>query len=106
MWNITNGRIIEVRFGLLQDGLMKPQLAYMSDGYGPVFGIDSDADVSRYKGRLSFVGDLSKGHAWFKIANLNIQDTNQYVAAIQELGTDTFITSSTALTVKGKYIIL
>ncbi|XP_031573635.1 uncharacterized protein LOC116307504 [Actinia tenebrosa] len=101
MWNITNGRFLEIRFGLLEDGQLKPQLAYMSHGYGPVFGSDLDTSVLRYRGRLSWVGDLSVGHAWFKMVNLTFQDTRTYVAAIQELGTDMLITSSIALTVKG-----
>ncbi|XP_031574436.1 uncharacterized protein LOC116308191 [Actinia tenebrosa] len=43
-----------------------------------------------YDGRVSFVGDLSKGQAWFKITNLNINDTNQYTARIILQGTSSY----------------
>ena len=37
------------------------------------------------KARLSFVGNLMAGHAWFKITNLALSDTKDYGVVIQEL---------------------
>jgi len=55
------------------------------------------ASNSRYYGRVSFVGNLTAGHAWFKLSNLTIQDSNDYAIEIrgqdhsQELHTTSLI---------------
>ncbi|XP_031555136.1 uncharacterized protein LOC116292038 isoform X2 [Actinia tenebrosa] len=48
---------------------------------------DTKINSTSYAGRVSFVGDLTKGQAWFKITNLNINDTNNYMAKIRVRGT-------------------
>ncbi|XP_031574438.1 uncharacterized protein LOC116308193 [Actinia tenebrosa] len=69
-WGIRDGNTKELKQGLIK--------------YNKADGIQLDKKINStsYAGRVSFVGDLSKGQAWFKITNLNINDTNQYMARI------------------------
>ncbi|XP_031564764.1 uncharacterized protein LOC116300126 isoform X3 [Actinia tenebrosa] len=60
---------------------------------------DTKINSTSYAGRVSFVGDLTKGQAWFKITNLNINDTNQYNARIFLQGESSYRFSSTRLNV-------
>jgi hypothetical protein len=64
-----------------------------------------DGSASRYKGRVSWVGDssdLNAGRAWFKITNLILSDTNEYAASILEQGKTEAAIYTTKLTVVGK----
>jgi len=58
---------------------------------------------TRYYGRVSFVGNLTAGHAWFKISNLTIRDSDGYAVQIREQG---YIEASltTSLVVLGKIL--
>jgi hypothetical protein len=38
----------------------------------------------RYTGRVDFTGNLADGHAWFVIKNLDVNDTNEYIAIISD----------------------
>ncbi|XP_031569747.1 uncharacterized protein LOC116304196 [Actinia tenebrosa] len=60
---------------------------------------DTKINSTSYAGRVSFVGNLSKGHAWFKISNLNISDTNQYMALIMLQGEKSYRYIATKLDV-------
>jgi hypothetical protein len=101
MWNKTSGSIKSVRWGLLNNGLVDPLFIYKSSfSNATLFGSALDTTASSYKGRVSWVGDLSAGQAWFKITNLIINDTNQYAV---ETHVEREITISTMwLTVAGK----
>jgi hypothetical protein len=102
MWNSTNGnRILEARWGLTSNGLVKPLFMFIdTSSNNPIFSSALDGSASRYKGRVSWVGNLTAGHAWFKITNLIISDTNEYAASILEQGRDNIY--KTKLTVVGK----
>ncbi|XP_031555140.1 uncharacterized protein LOC116292040, partial [Actinia tenebrosa] len=69
-WGIRDGNTKELKQGLIK--------------YNKADGIQLDKKINStsYAGRVSFVGDMSKGQAWLKITNLNINDTNQYMALI------------------------
>ena len=82
MSNITN--ILVFKWGIRDgntDGLIQGFIRY-DKGIIDAIIMDEKLNSSSYAGRVSFVGDLTKGHAWFKITNLNINDTNQYMANI------------------------
>ena len=106
MFNTTNNnRISSSTWGLLgSDGVtIIPQFIYISKRIGgPILSNDLDSTAVGYKGRVSWVGNLKAGHAWYKITNLTLQDTNQYVTAIREQGQDEVSTHSVHLTVAGK----
>ncbi|XP_031552656.1 uncharacterized protein LOC116289860 [Actinia tenebrosa] len=55
---------------------------------------DTKINSTTYAGRVSFVGELTKGQAWFKITNLNINDTNQYMARVILQGESSYRFSS------------
>jgi hypothetical protein len=101
MWNRTGRSIVEVSWGFLDDGLIRPQLIHIKSFTNvPIFSSALDTTAIRYKGRVSWVGDLGAGHAWFKITNLTIGDTNQYAARILIGNIKTI--STIYLTVTGK----
>ncbi|XP_031564767.1 uncharacterized protein LOC116300128 isoform X2 [Actinia tenebrosa] len=84
MFNATNIEVVNwgIRDGNtnnLKQGLINYNIA---DG----IQLDKKINSTSYAGRVSFVGDMSKGQAWFKITNLNINDTNQYMALIATQG--------------------
>lgn len=57
-----------------------------------------------YKERVSFVGNLSAGKAWFKLTNVTLSDSHDYLAEIREKvasGKANFLT--TKLMVTGKF---
>jgi hypothetical protein len=89
MFNTTHGNsILAAKFGL--DGgkdYPDPKLITVIDKNGTEKPYYSDLDnpvAASYKERVSFFGNLKKGHAWFLIQNLTINDTNQYQANIRE----------------------
>lgn len=101
MWNSTNRhRILEAKWGLLSDGLVNPQFIYVDISNNPIISTDLDRTAPRYKGRVHWVGDISEGHVWFKLTNLTLNDTNQYVAGIVEERKPSII-YSTKLTTAG-----
>lgn len=71
-WGLTNKNDITMQF-IYHDILIHPTLGYLVAN-------------SAYKGRVSFVGNLTSGHAWFKISNLTASDTNDYGVLIRERG--------------------
>lgn len=109
MWNTTSGNnILSVTWGLLGSDAktITPQIIYISiRTNGPVLFTDNaNSAAVRYKGRVSWVGDLNAGHAWFKLTNLTLNDTNQYAASIREQGeSEGTLKTSIHLTVAGAY---
>lgn len=104
MWNTTNGNgLLSVEWGLLDSsGSIKPQFIYISARTNrPVLQPDLDNTAIRYKGRVSWVGNLNAGHAWFKITNLTLQDTKTYAAEIRVQGESSSGKYSTNLIVAG-----
>ncbi|KXJ11358.1 Limbic system-associated membrane protein [Exaiptasia diaphana] len=80
-WNSSHS-ILAVRWGLANSGENKliQRLIYVDKYSGPV--INSAVSHSPYKGRVSFVGNLTLGYAWFKISNLTTDDTGYYGADV------------------------
>ncbi|XP_031569745.1 uncharacterized protein LOC116304193 [Actinia tenebrosa] len=77
-WGIRDGNTNNLKQGLIN--------------YNKADGIQLDKKINStsYAGRVSLVGDLSKGQAWFKITDLNINDTNQYMAQIFTQGSSDY----------------
>ena len=85
-WNTTN-RILVVNWGitnLTASENVAPKFIY-ADISGAV-NIQPGVASTSYNGRVSFVGNLTAGRAWFKITNLIASDTNTYAAEITEAG--------------------
>ena len=81
-WNTTNGtEILSAVWGIRQGDTPDPQFINVNALTGnPII---SDLP-QQYNGRVDFVGNLTQGHAWFVIRNLNMNDTNDYIARISE----------------------
>ncbi|XP_031552619.1 uncharacterized protein LOC116289829 [Actinia tenebrosa] len=80
----TNTSILEAAWGIRDGDTNNHKLVLMT--VDKRFGAHTTSNAD-YAGRVYFVGDLSKGQAWFKITNLNINDTNNYMAKIRVHGT-------------------
>jgi hypothetical protein len=81
MWNTTNHSIIRSAiFGLSKDGMPDPQFINVNTLTGKVNY--NPKMPRRYYGRVEFIGKLTAGHAWFIISNLQINDSNEYIARI------------------------
>lgn len=97
-WNSTLS-ISFVRWGIKNPQIESLSMLFMYVDAVRVVVI-SDAN-SGYNGRVSFVGNLTAGHVWFKLSNLTIKDTNYYaVYIIAGGGHEQFL--STFLRVQGK----
>lgn len=84
-WNSTGDSIEEVRWGVKAQGnSFKLRLIYTDNIRPNSTRIDVAVENSPYKGRVSFVGDLSTGRAWFKLANVTLGDTKDYSIKIRE----------------------
>jgi hypothetical protein len=110
LWNTTNGNtILAAKWGLFKTKGAAPDPQFIQTDVlsnAPSFGSALDSTASSYKGRVDFIGNLSAGHAWFKISNLIRSDTNQYVAGIREKGIGNYVYYTTDLTVIGKHVYL
>jgi hypothetical protein len=83
LWNTTdNKKIMLVGWGLRKGNHAYPWFISVNSYDRKVnFNLDMDP---RYIGRVKFIGNLTVGHAWFVITNLNINDTNEYIASISD----------------------
>ncbi|XP_031552746.1 uncharacterized protein LOC116289936 [Actinia tenebrosa] len=79
----TNTSILDVSWGIRDGNTSRFKLVLIAKDTSSE-KLTPNAD---YAERVSFVGNLTKGQAWFKITNLNIHDTNQYMAEIVAKGT-------------------
>ncbi|XP_031560036.1 uncharacterized protein LOC116296189 [Actinia tenebrosa] len=81
MWNSTNNRSIKSAvFGLSKQGMADPQFINVNTLTGKVH---HNFNISKaYAWRVDFVGNLVAGRAWFIIKNLQLNDTNEYLARI------------------------
>ena len=89
LWNTTGNNIIVTTWGLYDSSLQAAKPSFISVDFRtsvPEYSIDLDSTASRYKGRVEYIGSLSLGRAWFILKNLNVDDTNEYVAEIRESG--------------------
>jgi hypothetical protein len=114
MFNTTNSNsILGVKFGL-DGGKTYPVPKFITavnrNGKPDVTcGSDLDMPVAaRYKERVYFIGDLAKGHAWFEIKHVDINDTNMYMANIRETSSDKYREFAVTLSVieAGKLIAI
>ena len=81
MWNTTNqGQILSVSWGIRKGNIANPQFINVYDNE-----VDKNEDLEEaFRNRTEFIGDLNKGRAWFKLKNLTVNDTNEYIASISE----------------------
>lgn len=87
LWNASVTPIVGSQWGLVDpSGYNAPKPLFISIVFGENVSFSNDLDtvVKSYKNRVHFIGNLSIGRAWFRITDLNINDTNQYRATIQE----------------------
>ena len=81
MWNTTNNKPIKSAiFGISHEGLADPQFINVNTLTGKVHYNPKMCEA--YAGRMDFVGELASGLAWFRIKNLQLNDTNEYLARI------------------------
>ena len=98
LWNTTGNHILATTWGLHSQ---RVKLVLITVNF-----ITHYSSASRYKGRVEYIGNLSLGHAWFILKNLNVDDTNEYVAQILEGGTSRSYRSTVNLRVSGTCINL
>lgn len=81
MWNTTSRSAIKSAiFGLSKEGMADPQFINVNMLTGKVH---YNPNINKtYYGRVDFVGNLTAGWAWFIIKNLQVNDTNEYLARI------------------------
>lgn len=82
MWNSTT-RISFVKWGIKHPKVDSVETFLYVDPT-KVFYNYYYLNASNYYGRVSFVGDLNDGKAWFAITNLVMSDANYYSVQIQE----------------------
>lgn len=56
----------------------------------------------RYRTRVFFVGNITAGHAWFKITNVEENDTNTYQVDIREITDEKYEMYTVELLVRRK----
>ena len=100
MWNTTN-RILVANWGLKDPVSNSFKTKFIYTDISPTVAVQPGVANTAYKGRVSFVGNLAAGHAWFKITSLSVSDTNTYGADIREDG-DSLVFSSVNLQVTGR----
>ena len=83
MWNTTDQRkILSVRWGIRKGNIAEPW--YISvNVYNNKVNKDEYLEEA-FRNRIEFIGDLKKGRAWFKLKNLTVNDTNEYIASISD----------------------
>lgn len=103
-WNSTK-EILAAEWGFTNSGENKlaQRFIYIDKFTGPI--VDSGVAQSPYRGRVSFLGNLSRGNAWFKLSNLTFRDTRYYGAKILEKGSLRYNFHSVHLTVLGNMLL-
>jgi hypothetical protein len=61
-------------FGMSDPASLNPNPRFMTVESGPFKVING----TLYDSRVSFIGNLTVGKAWFRIANVNVNDSNTY----------------------------
>lgn len=80
-WNSTN-EILSVEWGLTNRTDITFHIIYHAFNSSPTLGPTVGNTI--FQGRVSFVGNLTTGHAWFKISKLKICDSRYYGVLIRE----------------------
>lgn len=85
-WNTTDGTgLEEAKWGVYRrfENDIFPHFITASKN-GLTYNPSLNNGLRWYKGRVFFVGNMTKGQAWFKITNLELNDTQEYGARIME----------------------
>lgn len=87
MWNTTDGkRILSAIWGLRNGEMADPQFINVNALQLTAGKVHFNTNLTQqYVGRIDFIGNLTAGHAWFILKNLNINDTNEYIARISDI---------------------
>jgi hypothetical protein len=104
---IGGNSILSTNFGIKGKGVddFKIKLIVIKSGKNrsQVIHYGEDLDSPRgagYKNRVHFIGNITEGHAWFRITNASMNDTNTYVAGIREDTDETYVMYNVKLFVK------
>lgn len=86
-WNSSINNIVSAKWGLCTHGSNTVSIGFISvnllGGHNVVYNYGY-LNSSRYRGRVKYVGDIKKGHAWFVIKNLSYEDAGPYCAKLTE----------------------
>ncbi|KXJ10257.1 hypothetical protein AC249_AIPGENE15065 [Exaiptasia diaphana] len=86
LWNASSS-IDEAKWGLVDGGIVAPFFIRVNKNIGEQKSVDLDKNTSKafhYKNRVHFIGNISRGWAWFVITNLSTDDSKEYAADIKE----------------------
>lgn len=75
-----NSTISSATWGIKNANIADPQFINVDITSSKV-NLNSDLEPS-LRNRVFFVGDLKKGHAWFTLKNVTVNDTKVYIAVI------------------------
>ncbi|XP_031572391.1 uncharacterized protein LOC116306463 isoform X2 [Actinia tenebrosa] len=103
-FSTKNGNpILAAQFGLKGEGeYLKAKFIIVTQLHGIECGKDfNSSEGYRYRNRIFFVGNITAGRAWFKITNVEENDTNTYQVGVRE-NTDVYKMYTVKLVVKRK----